>query len=125
MASTLTRTQKVDEGVITVEILLSAKDATDDTLVRKFGDIIVNPSGTFSDPNDLAYPKFIVQAGEPIEFFDIQVVRAIFSDMSLTFADRARRAKLWGDAVQLQIQNQLTALRLLTDNVTQSTSIPV
>lgn len=85
----------------------------------------MNPSGTFLDPNDLTYPKFIVQAGEPIEFFDVQVVRAIFSDMSLTFADRSRRAKLWGDAIQLQIQNQLTAIRLLTDNVTQSTSIPV
>ena len=123
MASTLNLTRNIENGIITVEISLAGKDAADDALIKRFGDILVTPSGQFSDPNDPSYPTFYVLAGDPLFFFKEGKVRAIFDDLKLTYADRAKRAKLWEDSVTLYIQNELIKLRALTDTTTQSTNV--
>lgn len=125
MATQITRQQTLSDRVITVKIYLSSKDAQDDSLVKKFGDIKINPSGTFSDPNDLAYPAFRVEAGEPVLFFTVGEVKAIFATDSLTTEDLQKRADLWGDAIQLAIQNAMTDLRDLVDITTSTTVVTI
>jgi hypothetical protein len=125
MASSIQRkTVLVDRGVL-VEITLVAKDAADDALIKKFGDIQINPSGEFNDPLDLSYPKFIVRAGEPVDFYTTQEIRALFVDDTLALADLQKRAKLWGDSIQLSIQNAIIALRTLNDTSTGTSTIVI
>ena len=125
MASQLTRTQTLVDGVITVQISLPAKDATDSSLIQKFGDIQINPSGYFSDPSDSTYPKFMVMAGKPVNFYTEGSITALFANDTLAIADLERRATLWGNAIQLAIQNAMTSLRALTDTVTSTTNITI
>lgn len=125
MTSTIKRVQSIDKRVVSVSIQLIAKDAADSLLIDKFGDILIDPSGEYSDPNDLSYPKFRVYAGDPVPFYTQQVVRAIFSDTTLTLEDLQRRANLWGDAITLKIQNAMIALRTKEDDVTTSTTVNI
>jgi hypothetical protein len=125
MSSTIQRTTTLVDGGISVEIRLVAKDAADDALIQKFGDIKINPSGQFGDPLDSAYPKFNVIAGDPVEFYTVGAIRALFVNDTLTLDDLQKRAKLWGDAVALNIQNQIVALRILNDTSTGVSTIVV
>jgi len=125
MASTITRVQTITDRVITVVISLTAKDGGDDALIKKFGDIIITPSGDFYDQHDSSYPKFRVIAGDPVAFFSIGQVQAVFADDTLNITDLEKRAGLWGDLIQLSIQNELTALRALTDTVTATTTVTI
>lgn len=125
MATQITRTQTLTDRVITVKISLTSKDGADDALVKKFGDIKINPSGDFLDPNDGAYPKFRVVAGEAVSFFSMGEVKAVFADDALNILDLQKRADLWGDKIQLDIQNAMTALRALNDSTTSTTVITV
>jgi hypothetical protein len=125
MASSIQRTTKLIDGGISVEIRLVAKDAADDALIQKFGDIEINPSGQFGDPLDLTYPKFKVTAGDPVAFYTVGVVRALFQDDTLQLADLQKRAKLWGDAITLSIQNSMISLRALSDTSTGVSTIVI
>lgn len=125
MATTITRAQTLSDRVITVKIFLASKDASDDALIKKFGDIKISPSGEFGDPNDIAYPKFRVDAGETVLFFTAGEVKAVFANDTLTPADLQKRADLWGDKIQLDIQNAMTALRALTDTTTSTNTITI
>lgn len=125
MSSTIQRVVKLVDGGISVEIRLVAKDAADDALIQKFGDIEINPSGQFSDPLDLSYPKFNVVAGDPVPFYTVQVIRALFVDDTLALADLQKRAKLWGDKIALDIQNAITALRALNDTSTGVSTVVI
>jgi hypothetical protein len=125
MATTITREQVLSDRVITVKIFLASKDAGDDALIKKFGDIKINPSGEFGDPNDAAYPQFRVDAGEAVLFFTVGEVKAVFANDTLTILDLQKRADLWGDKIQLDIQNAMTALRAFTDTTTSTTTITI
>ena len=125
MATTITREQVLSDRVITIKIFLASKDAGDDALIKKFGDIKINPSGEFGDPNSSAYPKFRVDAGEAVLFFTVGEVKAVFANDTLTTDDLQKRADLWGDKIQLDIQNAMTALRALTDTTTSTTTITI
>lgn len=125
MATQITRTQTLIDRVITVKISLSAKDASDDALIKKFGDIKISPSGSFDDPNDPTYPAFRVEAGDDVLFFTVGEVKTVFANDTLLLADLQKRADLWGDAIQLSIQNKMTALRALTDSTTSSATVTI
>jgi hypothetical protein len=126
MATQITRTQILTDRVITVTISLTAKDATDDALVKKFGDIQIMPSGYFNDPADSTYPQFMVNAGtEPIDFFTAGSIVATFANDTLALADLQRRALLWGNAIQLTIQNAMIALRALVDSTTSTSVVTI
>ena len=125
MASTIHRVQKPIGRTIVVEISLTAKDVTDSGLIQKFGDIVINPTGDFSDPLDNTYPKFYVNAGNPVPFFTDQVIRATFEDDTLSLDALQKQANLWGDAISLAIQNALVALRAQTDTSTLDTSVNI
>ena len=125
MTSTISRVQKIEERVITVSIKLVSKDAADNTFIQKFGDIIIDPSGFFNDPNDVTFPKFNVSAGDPIPFYTNQEIRAIFADPSLTIETLQRQANLWGDAIELKIQNAMISLRAKTDTTTLNTTLNI
>ena len=125
MASTIQRTQQLRGRSILVSISLTAKDVADSALIQKFGDIIINPTGDFSDPNDNTYPPFYVNAGDPVSFYTDQVIRATFEDDKLGLAALQKQANLWGDAISLAIDNAMTALRALTDTTTLDSSIQI
>ena len=126
MATQITRTQILTDRVITVTISLTAKDATDDALVKKFGDIQITPSGYFGDPSDSTYPSFMVNAGtEPVDFFTAGSVVATFANDTLAIADLQKRALLWGNAIQLAIQNAMIALRAMTDTTTSTSVVTI
>ena len=125
MASSIQRTTELVDGGVSVEIRLVAKDANDDALIQKFGDIKINPSGQFSDPLNTAYPAFIVQAGDPIEFYTVGTIRALFVDDTLALDALQRKAKLWGDQISLNIQNAMIALRALSDTSTGVSTIVI
>jgi len=125
MASTIHRVQKPIGRTIVVEISLTAKDVTDSGKIQKFGDIVINPTGDFDDPNDNTYPKFYVNAGNPVSFFTDQVIRATFEDDTLSLDALQKQANLWGDAISLSIQNALVALRAQTDTSTLDTSVNI
>lgn len=125
MATQITRVQSLTDRVVSIKIYLSAKDASDDALIKKFGDIIIPVSGEFSDPNDLSYPKFRVEAGDPVSFFTVGEIKTIFFDNLLTLEDLQKRADLWADKIQLDIQNAMTNLRNKVDNTTITTVVTI
>ena len=125
MSSSIQKITKLIDGGISVEIRLVAKDAADDALIQTFGDIQINPSGLFGDPLHLAYPKFNVVAGDPVDFYTVGAVRALFVDDTLALEDLQNRALLWGNAISLDIQNKMTALRALNDTSTGVSTIVI
>ena len=125
MASQILRTQTLVDRVITIKISLSAKDGTDDSLIKKFGDIKIVVSGTFCDPNDGTYPPFRVDAGDDVLFFTAGEIKTTFVNDTLLLADLQKRADLWGDAIQLDIQNKMIALRALSDTTTSSSTVTI
>lgn len=125
MASTIRRKQTPVGRSILVEFTLIAKDAADTALIAKFGDITIDPSGDFNDPNDNTFPAFNVSAGDPVLFFTDQAIRATFVDDTLEWAALQRKAELWGDQISLNIQNAMTALRALDDDITLDTTITI
>ena len=125
MTSTIHRNQQIINRSIIVTIELAQKDIADSALVKKFGDIIVTPSGDFGDPNDSTYPKFNVQAGDPISFFQTGTIKCTFKVDTLDITALHIQAKLLGDAISLSIQNSLVRLRTLTDSSTMDTDITI
>ena len=125
MAIEVERKQELIERTIQIVIELVSKDATDNALVDKFGDIIINVSGAFSDPTDSTFPAFYVNAGKPVSFFKAQKIQTIFEDDILTLPVLQRQATLWGNSIMLQIQNAMTALRALTDSTTMDTTVTI
>jgi len=125
MASTIHRTQQLIGRTVIVQLALTAKDIGDSALIQKFGDIVINPSGDFIDPNDGTYPPFYVNAGNPVSFFTEQVIRATFEDDTLSLDALQKKANLWGDAIILAIQNAMVALRADTDSTTLDTTVSI
>jgi len=128
MASSINRNQEVVDGAVIVKITLISKDAGDSLLIQKFGDIVINPTGTFDDPADVTFPNFYVNAGEPVCFYHRQEIMAIFKDYKLSLPVLERQANLWGDAITLQIQNAMISLRALgtgTDTTTMNTAVNI
>ena len=125
MATSIVRNTEIRGRTIVVKFTLVAKEITDDNLYRKFGDIMIDVTGDFSDPNDLSYPKFYVNAGAQVPFFTNQEIIAHFEDEKLIFQDLSRRARLWGDAIQQQIQNKLLVLRSLPDTISGTVTITI
>ena len=125
MASTIQRSVQLVDGGISVEIRLVAKDAADDALIQKFGDIEINPTGYFNDPLHTDYPKFFVQAGDPVQFYTVGAIRTLFIDDTLTLDALQKKAKLWGDKISLDIQNAMIALRALEDTSTGVSTIVI
>lgn len=115
MASAIEREQTLNNGIITVEIRLISIDASDDALIQKFGDIRVDPSGEFKDQNDPTFAPFRVEAGDPVYFFAARSIRCLFVGDALTMPFLQRRAKIWGDNIEREIQNQILNLRALVD----------
>jgi hypothetical protein len=125
MTSTIRRKQELSKRSITVTISLESKDSADSALIEKYGDIQINPSGYFNDPNEVSYPKFLVEAGDIVSFYTKGSITAIFIDNNLTLPDLQKRADLWADKIVLDIQNAMTALRALTDTTTLDTTITI
>lgn len=125
MTSQITRTQTLVDRIVTITITLSAKDAADDSLIRTFGDIKISPSGIFNDPNDESYPSFRVDAGDDVLFFTVGEIKATFANDTLSLADLQKRADLWGDKIQLDIQNAMIRLRAFTDLTTSSATVSI
>ena len=125
MSTVISRVGSLLGGTAQVKFMIITKDLTDAALVDKYGDIIINPTGFFNDPNDNAYPKFYVNAGDIIPFFTKTFITAQFEDSSLTIDEIQKKAKLWGDAVQTDIQNKIIALRALTDTTTGNATVTI
>ena len=125
MATSITRDTRVKGRTVIVEFTLVAKDSSDDVLYRKFGDIMLNVSGYFGDPNDLSFPKYWVEAGLPLGLFTSEKIVSHFEDATLTIEALQKRAKLWADNVQLQIQNGILSLRQANDTVSQTSTISI
>lgn len=125
MTSQITRAQNLTDRVATVKISLSAKDVGDDAAIKTFGDIKINPTGYFNDPDDDTYPQFYVDAGPAIPFFHIGEIKATFANDALNINDLQKRANLWGNKIQLDIQNAITTIRTLHDTTTQTTVITI
>lgn len=125
MASIINRKQELINRSIKVTIELIQKDISDSALIKKFGDIVINPSGDFGDNNDSTYPKFNVQAGDPIKFFENGSITYTFEDSTLDIDALQKKAKLWGDSISLSIQNGLVSLRALNDSSTMDNNITI
>lgn len=125
MTSQITREQVLGDRVATIKITLTAKDATDDALIKKFGDIKINPTGYFNDPDDVAYPAFYVDAGPPVSFFMVEEIKAMFANDVLHINDLQKRANLWGDKIQLDIENAMVTIRDFVDTTTSTTVITI
>lgn len=125
MASAIEREQTLDNGIITIEIRLVSIDSSDDALVQKFGDITIDPSGEFKDTNDPSFAPFRVEAGDPVSFFSARSVRCLFVGDSLTMPFLQRRAKIWGDSIEREIQNQILNLRSLVDTTSSKTVVNI
>jgi len=123
MSTLINRTQNLKDRTIIVEFRLAQKDARDDELCRKWGDIKVQVSGMFGDPHDPSYPPFYVSAGPDINLFERQSFQCHFADPLLPLELLQRRANLWGDAIQLQIQNKIILMRENDDNTTMSVNV--
>jgi len=122
MPTTIAREQKNIDGVVIEEFFLTNKSAEDDFLVRRFGDITVNPSGDFTDPANPTV-KFRVDAGPPVSFFEFGRVVAVFDDHLLSLTVLQQRAKIWGDKIQADLQSSMAALRLSVDTTSSSVFI--
>ena len=122
MPTSITREQKNVDGVVTEEFTLTAKGAEDDFLVRRFGDIVINPSGEFNDPLNPTI-KFRVDAGLPVPFFEVGKIVAVFDDHALGIAVSQQRAKIWGDKIQADLKASMAALRLSVDTTSSSVFI--
>jgi len=125
MATTFSRKSEILDGTVTVTFNLTAKDEADDALVRKYGDVIINVTGYFVDPADGTYPKFYVNAGDPIELFQAGTFTAHFEDSTMLISALQKRADLWGDNIQTQIQNGILALRAFTDTISGTTTVTI
>lgn len=125
MAISVERKQALIGRTIQIVIELVSKDAGDNALIDKFGDIIINVSGSFNDPSDNTFPAFYVNAGKPVPFFKNNIIQTIFEDDILTLPVLQRQATLWGNSIMLQIQNSMTALRALTDSTTMDTTVTI
>jgi len=123
MATIINRTQTIRDGVVTVSFRVAQKGLSDDALIQKFGDIRIQVSGNFGDPHDLRYPPFYHSAGPDVPLFTRGGFEAHFADPALSVDALQYRAKLWGDAVQLQIQNKLELLRDGRDEATLSVNM--
>ncbi len=126
MASIFNRSQQIIDGVVIVKFNLISKDAGDSALISKFGDIVIDPSGLFGDPSDLTFPQFLVQAGDPVPFFERQEIKAIFKSSPLPILVTERQANLWGNAIATRLANAMISLRGLgtgTDTVTMNNQV--
>jgi hypothetical protein len=111
MAIKIDRKVTTEHRTVIVEFVLVAKDSAEDLLVRRFGDMVINPTGDFHDPINSSYPKFFVDAGPAVSFFERQSIRALFDDDALTVEDLQNRGRLWGDRIQEMIVAEMTRLR--------------
>jgi hypothetical protein len=123
MSTIINRTQKIRDGVVTVSFRVVQKGLDDDALIQKFGDIKIKVSGTFADPHDRRFPPFHHGAGPDVPLFTRGGFEGHFADPALSLDALQHRARLWGDAVQLQIQNRLELLRGGSDDTTLSVDI--
>jgi len=122
MPSIVQRNQALEGGVVIAELVLTVKDSYDDFLVSRFGDILVNPSGEFTDPADATF-KFQVRADGPVSFFKAGELRAVFDDQVLGTDVLQRRAKVWGDKMQADLKAAIATLRTKVDLTTTSTFV--
>lgn len=130
MATQLTRKVETVGGSVTASLFISSKDPSDDNLARKFGDIYLLVSGEFNDPLDNTFPKFIVDMGTktvPLLLTTLpnQVIQTTFDDPILDIAVKQRRAKLWLDALVVQAQSEMSALRARTDTISGTATVTI
>ena len=123
MSTMINRTQTLKDRTVVVEFRLAQKDVRDDALWQKWGDVKIQVSGQFGDPHDPTYPPFQVNAGPDIKLFERQTFQAHFADPALSLEVLQRRANLWGDAIQLQIQNKIILMRENDDNTSMSVNV--
>jgi hypothetical protein len=129
MASIITREVSPKSGNIVASVYIVSKDPNDDLLARKYGDIIVTPSGEFRDSSDASFPPFIVDAGSPagalLNILPNQQFTATFGDQTLPIEARLRQANIWTLAIAQQIANGITSLRTKTDSVSGTYTMTV
>lgn len=125
MAVQLQRKIELIGRSVFVSLTVLSKDTADAALLDKYGDIKVIPSGYFVDPNDQAYPKFYVNAGDPFLFFKNGGVKMVFEDDQLTIQTLLKNASLWANAIQTKVTNDLTSLRGITETTTGSTTVTI
>ena len=115
----------VQDRTIIVTFRIVQKSIHDDALIQKWGDVMVQVTGKFGDPHDPTYPPFHVSAGPDVPFFQRQQFQAHFADPTLPIEMLQKRAMLWSNAVQLQIQNRMLLMRESQDNVSTSINLPI
>ena len=129
MASIINREVAPVAGSIVASVCVVSKDPNDDLLARKYGDVIVTPSGEFRDSSDATFPPFIVDAGSPsgalLSILPDQKFTATFGDKTIPVEARLRQANIWTLALAQQIANGLTSLRTKTDTVSGSYTMTV
>jgi len=123
MSTIIQRSQTINDGVVVVTFRVAQKGLDDDAKLQKFGDIKIRVSGMFGDPHDSKYPPFYHNAGPDIALFERGKIEGHFADSRLPIEAVIYKAKLWGDAIQLQIQNQLELLRDTVDDVSLSVNM--
>ena len=129
MASIISRDIKAEGGQIIASVCVVSKDPNDDLLARKYGDVMVNPSGEFRDSNDASFTPFIVDAGKPsgalLSLLPDHKFTTTFSDPKIPIEARLRQANIWTLAIANTIANGLTALRTKTDSISGSYTMTV
>lgn len=130
MATQLTRKVETVGGSVTASLFISSKDPADDNLARKFGDIYLTVSGEFNDPLDNSFPPFIVDLGVkeiPLLLTTLpnQVIKITFDDPVLDVAVKQRQADLWLDALVVQAQSEMSALRARTDTISGTATVTI
>ncbi len=117
--------QRLVGGTVTARVYALSISNADSALADKYGGVIIDPSGYFEDPADPYYPKFYVNAGPSISFFERGEVRALFYDNFLPIEILQKHAILWCNRVKDLIQNELKRLRDLDANSSDDARIEV
>jgi hypothetical protein len=114
VTSDVIREEKALDRAITVSFRLRVKNPVDDYLVHHFGDVVIDPSGLFHDPNDPSYIPFYVYAGDPVSFFTEGVISATFEDDNEEFELLVKHAEIWGNIIQARLIAAIIKLRSQT-----------
>ena len=127
MATIIQRDIKPEGGSVVASVYILSKDPNDDFLAQKYGDVYVDPSGTFTDSSDGT--SFIVSDGNPIGILLSQLpnqkIISIFSDQTIDISIRLQQASVWTLAIAAAIASGITKLRSEVDTISGSYTLTV
>ena len=128
MATIIQRDIFPEGGMIIASVSILSKDPNDDFLARKYGDVYINPSGSFADPQDATF-QFIVDSGNAIGILlsnlPDQKINATFNDETIDISIRLRQANLWSLSISNAIAAGITKLRTDQDSISGNYTMTV